>query len=412
MKFIYQEKYKYLFNICLNVTDSCNLACRYCFVEQHPHFMSLETAKKATDWVYNNLQEAKKIEAISPNHTARITFFGGEPMLMYEQIIVPLVQYIEEKYPNQITLSMTTNGTLLNKERIDFLYSHHVGLLLSIDGKKETQDYNRPCRNGESSFDLIEKNISYLLKLYPNLFFRATIFSDTVKYTYENYLYAESLGFQNIFFIPDNRHFWSQEQIDILHDQINMIFNYRLNQILNHKHIPDFDTIRQNHKLAYFAIKNDNPYLKEQLSVERCGLGTAMGSISYDGTIYGCQEQTSGYEHNNIFILGNIFTGGIDVERHKKLLLAYTENTKLQNIEYPNKCKDCLMKNVCNKMQGCPSTSFDLQKNFNSQANIQCFYNELLFLNSLAQLLILTPLAEQDQFINDYICSLFEKTIK
>ena len=31
--FIYKEEYKYLTNVCLNLTDACNLACRYCFVE-------------------------------------------------------------------------------------------------------------------------------------------------------------------------------------------------------------------------------------------------------------------------------------------------------------------------------------------------------------------------------------------
>lgn len=408
--FVYDLKYQYLFTICLNVTDACNLACKYCFVEQHPHFMSLDTAKAAAHFVYNNLQQAKKIKAIAPDRKGKITFFGGEPTLMFDKIIVPLIQYVEENFNSEIEFSMTTNGTLLNEERIKFLSQHKVGLLLSIDGDEITQCYNRPCQNGDNSFKLIEKNIPNLLYYYPNLFFRATIYSETVQYTYENYKYAEKMGFKNIFFIPDNRHPWTEEQIKILENEINKIFNDRLNAILQHKEIPDFDTIRQNHKLAYFAIRNENPYKKNELSVDRCGLGTTIGSIGYDGTIYGCQEQTSGYNHNNIFIIGNIFTGGIDINKHKKLLEAYIENVALSNIEHPEKCQTCLMKNVCNKMQSCPSTSFDLNNNFNSQANIQCFYNELLFLNSIAQLMILTPLTETDEFINNYIITLFQKS--
>ena len=45
---------------------------------------------------------------------------------------------MEEKYPNEIDLGITTNGTLLNKEKIDFLYNHKINPLLSIDGAKET----------------------------------------------------------------------------------------------------------------------------------------------------------------------------------------------------------------------------------------------------------------------------------
>jgi hypothetical protein len=32
------------------------------------------------------------------------------------------------------------------------------------------------------------------------------------------------------------------------------------------------------------------PDLNEVKYVVRCGLGTGMGSIGYDGSIYGCQE--------------------------------------------------------------------------------------------------------------------------
>jgi len=59
-------------------------------------------------------------------------------------------------------------------------------------------------------------------------------------------------------------------------------------------------------------------------SVNRCGLGTSLGSIGYDGSIFGCQEQTSKKE-NNIFYIGNIYENGIDQEKHKKLLTLYNK---------------------------------------------------------------------------------------
>jgi len=56
---------------------------------------------------------------------------------MWDEIIAPLTLWIRENnFP--INLSMTTNGTLLNEERIKFLKNNEVGLLLSIDGAKET----------------------------------------------------------------------------------------------------------------------------------------------------------------------------------------------------------------------------------------------------------------------------------
>ena len=91
--FEYKEEYRYPTSACLNVTDNCNLACRYCFVEQHPHYMSLQTAKDAIDYLENNYIYKKEHLGIDiPIH---ITFFGGEPMLMYNEIIVPLTEYVQ-----------------------------------------------------------------------------------------------------------------------------------------------------------------------------------------------------------------------------------------------------------------------------------------------------------------------------
>ena len=171
-KFEYKEEYAWPSKACLNVTDACNLACKYCFVEQNPHYMTLETAKDATHYLLENLEKRNK--KFNKNERARITFFGGEPMLLYDEIIVPLVNYIRENNL-PVDFGMTTNGTLLNEERIKFFRKNKFDLLLSIDGAKTTQDLNRPCKNGKSSFDLIIPNIPYLLEKYPNITFRSTI---------------------------------------------------------------------------------------------------------------------------------------------------------------------------------------------------------------------------------------------
>ena len=46
MSIEYKDWYPKVTSACFNLTDACNLQCRYCFVEQHPHFMTLDVAKK------------------------------------------------------------------------------------------------------------------------------------------------------------------------------------------------------------------------------------------------------------------------------------------------------------------------------------------------------------------------------
>ena len=206
----YKEEYRYLTNICLNLTDACCLACRYCFVAQQPHFMTLDTAKAAVHFLLDNLKK-------KPNKDkASLSYFGGEPTLLWDEIIEPLTIYIRENnYP--ISLNITTNGVLLNENRIKFLKDNDVEILLSIDGDKETQDFNRPFHDdNKSSFDEVSKNILYILKYFPNTTFRATIYAPTAHLTYQNYWFAVQQGFKNIFFAPDVRHEWNQEQKDAL----------------------------------------------------------------------------------------------------------------------------------------------------------------------------------------------------
>jgi len=86
-------------------------------------------------------------------------------MLQYKTIIKPIVLYCEEKYPNKFNYGITTNGTLLSKDSIDFFKKYNFSVMLSMDGIKEAQDFDRPCRNSkQSSYDLIMKNVKYLIE--------------------------------------------------------------------------------------------------------------------------------------------------------------------------------------------------------------------------------------------------------
>jgi len=86
-------------------------------------------------------------------------------MLQYKTIIKPIVLYCEEKYPNKFNYGITTNGTLLSKDSIDFFKKYNFSVMLSMDGIKEAQDFDRPCRNPkQSSYDLIMKNVKYLIE--------------------------------------------------------------------------------------------------------------------------------------------------------------------------------------------------------------------------------------------------------
>lgn len=404
--FEYKKQYQYPINFCLNLTDSCNLACVYCFVQQKPHFITLDIAKDAINYIINNLNKRKELGTIDQEEKACVTFFGGEPTLLWDQIIVPIVQYVETTYPNQIDFTITTNGTLLNKDRIDFLKEHNIYPLLSIDGNKEVQNYNRPQRNGEGSFDLVYKNIPYLLENFPMTTFRGTINQQMVSHLYESYKFAYTNGFHTIFLCPNARENWTKENLKILHQEVFKIYTDRIIHYLNNIKPINFTLIDKSFEKI---LENDiqvytSNYWQRSFSrnVMRCGLGTGSASIAYDGKIFGCQEQDS-RDTNAPFYIGDIYNG-INPKKHTILLEKYNyqQETKCEN---ETLCKNCILKNVCVE-ETCPSVSLDKYQNFFIRPEVDCIYNQALMEGASRSMDYLVNY-EHNQLFKEYLDNLY-----
>lgn len=106
-------------NINLFITHKCNLNCIYCYEKpNHASFpifkqMTSDTAFKAIDWLIRNSQDKQELS---------VNFFGGEPLLNFE-LIKKVVEYADFQqiiHNKSIKFSVTTNGLLLDKEKIIF----------------------------------------------------------------------------------------------------------------------------------------------------------------------------------------------------------------------------------------------------------------------------------------------------
>ena len=402
-QFIYKEEYSHPTSACLNVTDDCNLACRYCFVIQKPHFMTLEVAKDAVKWLVNNLNWKKEHGLVNETEKVVLTYFGGEPTLMWDEIIVPLTRWCFEEYPRQIDFTMTTNGTLLNDDRIKFMYAYNISPLLSIDGAPATQNYNRPCKDPNlSSAELQYKNIPTLLKYFPNTTFRSTIDEHTVAHTFENYMFAQSMGFRNIYMMPNGRNSWAQENLDILADEFKCIYMYIINCFKNNEFPPiNFSCINDSFK----RIKNHNINVLNNYTdqgkkrrIQRCGLGTVSCAIGYNGEIYACQEQNS-KENNSYFHIGDIYDG-INVHKHYDFLYEYF-NSELGCGDKPEYCDDCPLSNICESLH-CPSTSYDLFQDFGSDSYVHCFWQRAMYEQACVVLKYLEDNETFKQYLIEY----------
>ena len=90
------------------LTEDCNLACKYCYLNKNPHRMTLDVAMDATRWLIDQCEKAGTV----PN----TNFFGGEPTIMWDEIIVPVTEWVRNVYKKPFNLGITTNGVLMNEE--------------------------------------------------------------------------------------------------------------------------------------------------------------------------------------------------------------------------------------------------------------------------------------------------------
>ena len=123
----------------LVVTQNCNFGCKYCAVVENfdsasrlTEKMSLATGRQAVEFFQRQLEKSRPIDA-------RVTFYGGEPMLNQELLfdLVPLIRDIQySSQEKSVEIIMITNGYLYNQELTDLFSKHGVGVCISLDGTK------------------------------------------------------------------------------------------------------------------------------------------------------------------------------------------------------------------------------------------------------------------------------------
>lgn len=338
----------------MNVTDECNNKCPYCFVHFQKNYMTFETADKAAQFLLKNCEKNGK------NQKPSLAFFGGEPLLCFYNVIKPLV----EKYKGQFKWSVTTNGTLLTEEIIDFLSDNKFGILLSWDGVKEVQDEQRPSKDGESSFDKIMANIHYLLLKCPDTVCRGTITKKSIPYLFDSFMLFIQVGAKNCAFCINEDEEYAEEDFEELKAQLNKIGLYIHKKLLKGERPIYFSPL-----VSIFKTIQDgdfNPTFNN--NVNRCGMGTVAIGIAYDGTLNPCQEENS----TNKFAIGNL-DSGIDKEAHLKYLNLYLESMK--NMHCQGFCSSS-MRYTCFNSQ-CPNSI--IQNNGEISLG-KCLYNKAMYL--------------------------------
>ena len=172
------------------VTDACNLHCKYCgYGDIYEGYDTREskylTMKKAIVILEYMIEKWSSKYSASYQKETYISFYGGEPLLNMK-FIREAVEWISNKETPHchFAFTMTTNGILL-KEHIDFLKEHDFHILVSLDGNRENNSY-RIDKHGNNSFDKIINNLTWIQEKYP-VFFEKNIRFNAVLHNRNSY---------------------------------------------------------------------------------------------------------------------------------------------------------------------------------------------------------------------------------
>jgi len=158
-----------LSQLILGVTEKCNFRCNYCvYSDNYEHArmhsdisMSSAIARRCIDYYITLFKEGKRY---NPLRKPAIGFYGGEPLLNFD-LIEDCVDYITNNYKeHNIRYYITTNGSLLDRKRADWLMEHDFGISISLDGPEEEHNRNRVYINGKGTFNRVMKNVSKIME--------------------------------------------------------------------------------------------------------------------------------------------------------------------------------------------------------------------------------------------------------
>ncbi len=337
-------------SMCLHISHDCNMRCKYCFADGGDYkrargLMSYECGCKAIDFLLEKSKGIKNLE---------LDFFGGEPLLNFD-VVKKLVAYGREKekqYGKNIRFTITTNGVLLDDESIDFINKHMSNAVLSIDGRREINDYMRPLANGKGTYDKILPAYKKLVKdRTMDWYVRGTYTRRNLDFTNDVLCLADE-GFDNIsvepVVLPDESEFSIREEdLPVLFEEYEKLAKEMLKREKEGRGFTFF----------HFMIDLDaGPCVYKR--TKGCGCGSEYVAVTPNGDIYPCHQFV---EHTELK-LGNIFDDTFNWD----IATQFAENNIITN----EKCKSCWARYFCGG--GCSANNYNFHRDIKEPYTIAC----------------------------------------
>ena len=339
--------------LCLHVSHDCNLRCKYCFADTGDFgmgkrmTMDFDVAKKAIDFVIEKSRGRRNIE---------VDFFGGEPLMAWDTVkkTVAYARSLEEEKNKKFRFTITTNGLMLDDEKINYINENMDNCVLSLDGRKCINDEMRPTAGGCGSYDVIVPKFKKLVSQRSkdkDYYVRGTFTSKNLDFTNDVLSIADEgfdqLSVEPVTSEPGTGYDISEKDLPRIGEEYEKLVDIMQQRRKEGKSFNFFH---------FMVDLQQGPCVIKRL--RGCGAGYEYVAVTPDGEIYPCHQFVGHPE----FLLGTLDNGKFDMD--------ISNHFSGLNVCTRPKCKDCGAKFYCSG--GCAAANFNMNGDIETPYEMGC----------------------------------------
>lgn len=337
--------------LCLHICHDCNLRCKYCFASTGSFggqrtMMDAETGKRAIDFL---------IEKSAGRRNLEVDFFGGEP-LMNLGVVKEIVEYArirEKEAGKNFRFTLTTNALLLNEDNKAFINENMHNVVLSIDGRSETNDRMRPRMDGSGTYSSILPKIMDMAQSrnQDNYYVRGTFTRENLDFS-EDVLHLADQGFKQVSVEPvvaarDSGYDIREQDLDKLFSEYEKLAREYVKR----------DREGKGFNFFHFMIDlQQGPCVIKRLG--GCGSGHEYLAVTPEGDLYPCHQ----FVGDEKFRMGNLYRGDFDT--------SFQKDFQKSNVYTKEDCSQCWAKFYCSG--GCAANAYQFNNDINIPYKIGC----------------------------------------
>ncbi len=346
----------------LLVSEKCNLACSYCLAganQSMPH-MDDTIGRRAVDLAFA-MEEAEVLA---------FEFAGGEPFLRFP-LMRRLAEYIEHhprRRDRRIFLSVQTNATLLDEDRVRWLKEHDVRVGISLDGGARNQNTSRPQVNGGESFSKLMHGVELLHRFDVSfgalvVLNRANLDSPAALADFLLSIGVHGFRLNPVTYLGEARGNW--DRVGVSQEEVIAYFRELMTVITDRRLLLLEDNVRS--MLDFLTSKQR----RTRCMRSACGAGDTFQAVASSGDIYPCGRatQSPGLKMGNV-LEPDLESLSAPARRH-----AIVGEIRARRPADFDDCAQCDYRQLC--QAGCPAQAWERYGTVRAKTPECAFYKTL-----------------------------------